>query len=237
MKRLAIIEDDKGFAAILQEFLEEDMGCEVAAVLSTESEAMRWLAATKLENIDAMLVDLQLPELPGHPAVSSLAGLNIVKAIRQEYQFSGTVLILTNSREFSDGERALAAGCDGYLCKHAPMAEIPNMLSELKIALRGDVVIVSREMRHVFLREELSLKEARLMDMLHAGHGWSEIARELGYKNSKAAANIGYRVFDKLLTPLDREGLDADGEKKQHKALERWRMRMGRNTDNAGRKP
>lgn len=85
-------------------------------------------------------------------------------------------------------------------------------------------------MRHVFIREEFSVKEARLMDMLNQGHSWAEIARELGYKTPKAAANIGYRVFDKLLTEGDRIAMGADGDRKRHKALERWRARLGQST-------
>lgn len=189
------------------------------------------VASTHLEyarnQVDCALVDLQLPVGRGSTEVSSMAGLRLVQEIRQMRRFAGTLLVLTNSREFSDGERALAAGCDGYLCKHAPMSEVPNMLAELRIALRGDIMLVSREMRHVFIREEFSVKEARLMDMLNQGHSWSDIARELHYKTPKAAANIGYRVFDKLLTEADRHQLGSEGEKKRSKALERWRSRLG----------
>jgi DNA-binding NarL/FixJ family response regulator len=225
MNRVVIIEDDRDFAGILKEFIEEDLHDKVVAVLASESEAVEFINSTKLREIDAVLVDLQLPQSPGSSEVSSLAGLRLTREIRQHLHFAGRLLILTNSRQFADGERALAAGCDGYLCKHAPMAEIPQMLAELKIALRGDVVLVSREMRHVFLREEISLKEARLMDMLDAGQNWAAVAQELGYKNAKAAANIGYRVFDKLIGPADRESLGNDADTKRRRALERWRAR------------
>jgi DNA-binding NarL/FixJ family response regulator len=196
-------------------------------VLSNEEDAMKWISDGNLQSVNCALVDLGLPAHRGAVEVSSMSGLRIVQEIRQAHRFAGTVLVLTNSREFADGQRALAAGCDGYLCKHAPMAEVPAMLAELKLALRGDIMIVSREMRHVFIREEFSVKEARLMDMLNSGHSWSDIAKELGYKTPKAAANIGYRVFDKLITETDRQQLGADGERKRHKALERWRARLG----------
>lgn len=230
MRNIVMIEDDRDFAQILKDCLEEDGDVHVAAVIGNEQDAMQWIASGGLDTIDCALVDLQLPVARGSAEVSSMAGLRIVQEIRQMRRFSGTVLVLTNSRQFSDGERALAAGCDGYLCKHAPMAEVPDMLAELRIALRGDIMLVSREMRHVFIREDFSVKEARLMDMLNQGHSWSDIARDLHYKTPKAAANIGYRVFDKLLTEADRQSLGTDGEKKRDKALDRWRSRLGQSS-------
>ena len=230
MINIVLIEDDRDFAQILRECLEEDGDIRVIAHLTNEQDAIQWIEAGGLDQVDCALVDLVLPKLRGGTDVSSMSGLRIVQEIRQMRRFNGNVLVLTNSREFADGERALAAGCDGYLCKHAPMSEVPQMLAELRLALRGDIMIVSREMRHVFIREELSVKEAHLMDMLNTGHSWSEIARELNYKTPKAAANIGYRVFDKLLTEGDRIAMGADGDRKRQKALERWRARLRQST-------
>lgn len=230
MINIVLIEDDRDFAQILRECLEEDGDVRVIAHLTNEQDAIAWIEAGGLDQVDCALVDLVMPKMRGAAEVSSMSGLRIVQEMRQMRRFSGNILVLTNSREFADGERALAAGCDGYLCKHAPMSEVPQMLAELRLALRGDIMIVSREMRHVFIREEFSVKEARLMDMLNTGHSWAEIARELGYKTPKAAANIGYRVFDKLLTEGDRIAMGADGDRKRHKALERWRARLGQST-------
>lgn len=227
MLNIVIIEDDRDFAQILRDCLEEDGDVRVIAHLTNEQDTMEWIEAGGLEQVDGALVDLCLPKIRGAAEVSSMCGLRLVQEMRQVHRFKGNILVLTNSREFADGERALAAGCDGYLCKHAPMSEVPSMLAELRLALRGDIMIVSREMRHVFIREELSVKEAHLMDMLNSGHSWADIARELGYKTPKAAANIGYRVFDKLLTEGDRIAMGADGDRKRHKALERWRARLG----------
>jgi DNA-binding NarL/FixJ family response regulator len=225
MKRIIIVEDDVDFAEVLKEELEEDRDVTVCAILHDEQSARDWLNQNDLSQIDCALVDLVLPGLPGAMSANSMVGLNIVNLLRQELEFPGSIIVLTNSRLLEDGERALAAGCDGYLCKHAQMSEIPSMVLELKLALRGSVVLVSREMRHVFLRDELSAKEARLMEMLNGGSTWAEIASHLGYKTSKAAATIGYRVFDKLLSPAECAQLSEDKEFKRKRALEKWRAR------------
>lgn len=225
MTRILIIEDDHDFAAILRECLEEDEDLEVVDVIGNEQEAVQFIQSGKLIGLDCILVDLQLPKSPDEKNVSSTAGLRLLEEIRQGQHFYGTVIVLTSSRAASDGQRALAAGCDGYLCKHAPIDDIPSMLDELKVAIRGHVMIVSSEMRHVFFREDISAKEARMMDLLTQGKGWAEVARELGYKTPKAAANVGDRIFDKLLSNQDKLRLEAEGQKKRLRAVEIWRSR------------
>jgi len=235
MIRLIIIEDDVDFAEILKECLEEDGGCQVQAVLSNEQDAIDWISSHDFRQVDCALVDLVIPRASDAKEANSMAGLRIVKMIRGTDGFIGTILVLSNSRLLEDGERALQAGCDGYLCKHATMGEIPSMVSELKLAMQGHVLLVSREMRHVFIREELSTKEARLMELINDGCSWAEVATELGYKSANAAATIGYRVFDKILDPYDDQKLDGNNEKKRSRALERWRARTHRQAPEAKR--
>lgn len=224
MTRLWIIEDDADFADVLRESLELDASFEVAKVIPNKREAEELIAAGALADVDCALVDLQLPTSAGSPIIDPTAGLDIVELMRRQH-FYGTIIILTNSHLFADGSRALEAGCDGYLCKHAELDAIPQMLDELKLALRGNVMLVSREMRHVFIREDVTAKEARLMDMLAAGRTWSQIASELGYKTSKAAANTGDHIFDKLLTGQDRLRMEATGAKKRQLAVQLWKSR------------
>lgn len=224
--RILMIEDNEDFALILRRALEQEDDLTVVAVTGTEEEALAYLHSDKLAQCDCILLDLQLPRAPGDQSVNSLAGLRILEQLRQRLRFYGTIIVLTNSRAASDGQRALAAGCDGYLCKRARISEVPEMLAELKLAIRGDVILVSRPMRHVFMREDISAKEARLLNLLSEGKGWTDIARDLGYKTPKAAANIGDRIFDKLLTPEDQQLIAAQGGKKRLAAVSIWQSRQ-----------
>lgn len=227
MSKIIVIEDDHDFASILVECLEEDASLQVVATLSSLAEATSWLSERRLDGIDCVLVDLMLPISSMAKEVNSRHGLRLVQEIRHTHQFLGRIVVLTNSHDLSDGERALYAGCDAYMCKHAPPSEMDEMMSELKMALQGDVVLIPKQMRHVFMRQELSVKEAKLMEMVNAGHSWQEIADVLGYKTAKAAANIGYRVFEKLLTEADRRSLGSEGDHKRDLALLRWRASTG----------
>ncbi|MBX9689340.1 MAG: response regulator [Candidatus Obscuribacterales bacterium] len=229
MKNIVIIEDDIEFAEELKDCLEDGTTCKVVKIFSNEDDYIHWLKSADLKLVDAFLVDLAIPESAGIASSSSLTGLRIVRGLRHNQSYPGSILVLTNSRVLEDGERALQAGCDGYLCKHTQLSEISSLISELKLAIEGNVLVVSREMRHVFMREELSTKEARLMELIQEGYSWAQIAQELGYKSAGAAATIGHRVFDKLLEGyIANDNPDANPDTKRRRALEIWRARTGR---------
>lgn len=225
MTRILIVEDDPDFAAILKRAIDKEPDLEVVEIIDCEQQAMARVKTTKCQDCDCVLLDLQLPYLAGEQKVNSMAGLRILEELRHQQRFYGTIIVLTNSKAAADGQRALSGGCDGYLCKRARISEIPDMLAELKMAIRSDVIMVASQMRHVFIREDISAKEARLMALLSTGRSWAEIARELGYKTPKAAANVGDRIFDKILTPADQKAAAAAGVKKKQKALEIWLSR------------
>ena len=224
MTRILIIEDDEDFAHILKKALEQEDDLEVVDVIGTEEGAKKRISSDA-NNFDCVLLDLQLPYSDGDRQSNSMAGIAILQELRHQHHFFGTVIVLTNSKSQQDGQRALAAGCDGYLCKRAKTSDVASMLLELKMAIRGDVILVSSQMRHVFLRDDISAKEAQLLDLLTQGKGWPEIANSLSYKTAKAAANIGDRIFDKLLTPEDVAKIAQEGGKKRERAIEIWQAR------------
>jgi DNA-binding NarL/FixJ family response regulator len=199
-------------------------------VLESEALAIEWIRSNPLDDLDCALVDLFVSSETQNQTLNSMIGLRIVKELRQCTNFKGTILVLANSRMLDEGERAYQAGCDGYLFKRNSMEEIPSMVAELRMAMIGNVLLVPREMRHLFIHEQLSPKEARLMELVNQGCSWSEIAHELGYKSANAAATVGYRVFDKILDAFEDYSTNNDGnkEKKRVRALERWRARMRR---------
>ncbi|MBS1957639.1 MAG: response regulator [Cyanobacteria bacterium SZAS-4] len=225
MTRILIIEDDEDFASILQECLEEEPDLEIVRVINNENDALQFIRSEEFAGIHCVLQDLRLPRAAHDSTVSASAGIRLLQEMRQTANFYGTVIILTSSRDAEDGKRALTSGCDGYLCKNTRTADMLTMLNELKVAIRGQVILVSNEMRHVFFRNEISPKEARLMELLSHGKSWSKIASELGYSTSKAAANIADRIFDKILSSSDRKLMEESGAKKREKAMEVWNLR------------
>lgn len=225
MTRILIIEDDEDFASVLKECLEDEPDLEIVRVINNEQDAEQFIRSDEFKTIHCVLQDLRLPRAAHDRSVSSVAGIRLLQEMRQNRNFYGTVIVLTSSRDAEDGKRALEAGCDGYLCKNTKSTEMLPMLNELKVAIRGHVMLVSSEMRHVFFRNEISPKEARLMELLTLGKSWPNIADELGYSTSKAAANIADRIFDKILSSNDRKLMEESGAKKREKAMEVWSLR------------
>jgi DNA-binding NarL/FixJ family response regulator len=223
MPKILIVEDDADFAACLRESLEDDRDFEIVGVLGSQSEANAYFALDKLKEVDCILLDLRLPLNKGDSATHSTSGLMLLESLRMERGYYGNVIVLTNSSDMEDGTRALQAGCDSYLCKSVTMSHLDELLAELKVAILYRVLLVSEKMRHIFFREEISPKEAQLLDLLTEGKSWSEIAQALDYSTAKAAANTADRIFDKLIPCADKLN-----EKKKDKALAIWHRRLMR---------
>ena len=220
---ILIIDDDINFRDSLVEDLERDRSWNVLDRFSSEEEVNKWIESGKFRSIDGILLDPGLPFSPRDMRTDHKAGLRILQKLREKAKFFGPVIILTSSRDLSFGKKAMELGCDGYISKETQTDQRKNMLEEIKLALSGRVIVISSEMRYVFLRHSISAKEALLLDMLLANRGWSEIARSLGYNSSKAAANVGDRIFDKLLSEEDREKIRQNGIKKRDIVLRIWK--------------
>jgi DNA-binding NarL/FixJ family response regulator len=232
MTRVLLVEDNPDFAELLKKAFKGDETFQVVKHADCVQDARDYMESTRMAEVDCVLLDLQLPHSKNSSQVDAGAGLELLKQMRDGFRFFGTIIVLTSSQELSDGQKALQFGCDGYLCKNTRVTELKNLVMELKMALRGEVILVASQMRHVFMREDISAKEARLLDLLLAEKTWGEIAQELSYSSSKNAANVGDRIFDKLIPP-DRAMEMAGKVKKRELALEIWRERAGKNARTA----
>jgi DNA-binding NarL/FixJ family response regulator len=154
MPKVLMVEDDFDFAEIMSECLQSDPDCEILEVITNLADAEVKFEWGGLKGIDAVLVDLQIPTSRADGRIIPDGGLQLIKQMRHRHGFRGRVIVLTNSGQLSDGQKALDAGCDGYLCKHVRSGDLPMLIAELRMAIRGDVVLVSQEMRHVFMREQ-----------------------------------------------------------------------------------
>ena len=88
-------------------------------------EALEILAR---EQVDAILMDIQMPEMDGFQATA---------AIREKEKTSGgrvPIVALTANAMRGDGERCLAQGMDGYLAKPFRIADLDRVLREVTAA-------------------------------------------------------------------------------------------------------
>jgi DNA-binding NarL/FixJ family response regulator len=153
MRKILIVEDDFDFAEILMEWLGSDPEFHIAEVIRNQADAARFCETGQIHEVDAVIVDLQLPASGSDKRINPAAGLQLIEQMRLQHNFCGRIVVVTNSNSLSDGNRALRAGCDGYLCKHLRMDDLPGLMSELTMAIRDEVMMLSSEMRYVITSE------------------------------------------------------------------------------------
>jgi len=109
-KRILIVEDNVLNMKLVRDILEAHGYATLTAV-----EGTRALPLAYAHRPDLILMDLQLPDIPG------------LEAVRQLKEHAGTrnipVVAVTAFAMVGDRDKALAAGCDGYVAKPIQLRE------------------------------------------------------------------------------------------------------------------
>ena len=103
MKRILIVEDNELNLDLLVQLLEGEYD------LLTADNGAAGVEAAQQERPDLILMDMSLPVMDGWEATRRLKADSSINHI--------PVIALTAHAMSSDEEKALAAGCDGYLSK------------------------------------------------------------------------------------------------------------------------
>ncbi len=154
-----------GMAALL-----DDAGIDVLGTASSKADALAQLTAT---TPDVVLVDYRLPD--GN-------GIDLVRAAKS--QTSAHFVMVTAAADRRVVAKALEVGCIGFLSKNAAPAEIETAV---RGAARGESVFTSDVIGHlrhlerfeIFDAEELSDREAEVLELSAQGRSPEEIAAEL----------------------------------------------------------
>jgi two-component system sensor histidine kinase EvgS len=119
--RLLLVEDERVNRLAMSRMLERDGHSVIQAGSAAEA-----LAALKAEDVDAVFMDIQMPDMDGVEAT---------RLIRADQSLGRNarvpVLALTAHALPGDRERFLAAGMDGYLSKPVDMAELQRELGRV----------------------------------------------------------------------------------------------------------
>jgi len=104
MKKILVIEDEKDLTDLLTFNLEKEGFRPLYALTGPEG-----LALAREELPDLILLDIQLPEMDGHA---------VARNLRRNAALSATPIVAVTSYAMAgDREKALAAGCNGYIEK------------------------------------------------------------------------------------------------------------------------
>jgi CheY-like chemotaxis protein len=116
-KRILIVDDNPQNSKLARVLLSTE-GYEVKTSPDAE-EALRVLASF---SPDLILMDLQLP---------GMDGLDLTRRLKADPVYRGIIIVaLTAYSMRGDEEKALAAGCDGYIAKPIDTDGLPRMLGE-----------------------------------------------------------------------------------------------------------
>jgi DNA-binding response OmpR family regulator len=118
---ILIVEDDRGIASFLAKGLKSEG---YATLVAKDGDEALALAATNLEDLDLVLLDLALP---------GTDGLSVLKTWRTE-RLGVPVIVLTARDETTDKIRGLDAGAHDYVTK--PFA-FEELLARVRAALRS----------------------------------------------------------------------------------------------------
>jgi len=86
--------------------------------VSWAQDGEKGLEMLKIDRPDLILMDIQMPKMDGYALTRHLKADDATKAI--------PIVALTACAMVGDAERALAAGCDGYLTKPVNTRELPK---------------------------------------------------------------------------------------------------------------
>jgi signal transduction histidine kinase len=181
-KRVLYIEDDPGSRLLVKRVLEAE-GFQVV-------EATDGLAGIDLaqKNIpDLILVDVNLGEISGHEVATKLKGTATTAHI--------PIVALTAATVSGDRERALVAGCDGYIAKPIDIDRLPTQVNQF---LSGAREAVSDSVR----TEKLTEYSRVLVDRLQATIAELQKANAELRRLDKMKSDFVVLASHELRTPL-----------------------------------
>jgi DNA-binding response OmpR family regulator len=143
MKKILVIDDEKEFTKLLEEYLEGTGRYKVAV----ENDGTRGLLAVKRAKPDLVLLDLLLPDSNG---------FEICRALKAKDKFAAIpVIIVSGQQRETDKVSGLDIGADDYLVKPFSLKELDARIravlrrsgveSEDKEIRMGDSVVINTE--------------------------------------------------------------------------------------------
>jgi len=120
LKKILIVDDNQDSRELVVKILKK-AGYQMIEAIDGE-EALEKATA---ENPDLILMDISIPKIDGY---------EVTRRLKSQVKFKDTPIIaLTAHAMKGDREKALGAGCEGYISKPIDIHELPNQIkSHLK---------------------------------------------------------------------------------------------------------
>src|SRR5260370_28485165 len=189
--RVVIVDDDLALVDALSRIIDGADGIQCAGTFGSVEEALPALAAARP---DVLLLDIQLPGIPGDQSIG------LIRAASPAIQ----ILVLTI---FSDRERVFTSichGANGYLLKSTPPAQL---LDAIRSAQAGGSPIspeIARQIITVFQKTapppqsaDLTAQEVRVLGLLAEGYSYQAAADRI-HVSINTIRNYVRSIYEKL---------------------------------------
>jgi signal transduction histidine kinase len=145
-KTILYVEDNAANRLLVRQVL-EGVGYQVVEA----TDGLSGIKMAQETNPDLILMDINIPGMDGYEAATRIKSLPELSTI--------PIIALTAKVMAGDRERALAAGCDGYIAKPIDIDALPNQVAEFLGGMRESITV---EQESAYLREY----NERLVDRL-----------------------------------------------------------------------
>ncbi len=189
---VSIVEDNDQLRGTLARVLSRAEGFQCVSHYANAEDALKDLPNIRPE---VVLMDINLP------------GLNGVECVRQLKQLlpQTQVMMLTVYEDTENIFNALAAGANGYMLKRTPRDELLEAIREVHRGGSPMTTHIARKVVQSFQKspamtettENLSPREAEVLDLLSQGLIYKEISDKLGISYETVHTYIR-RIYEKL---------------------------------------
>ncbi|HEX9772943.1 MAG TPA: response regulator transcription factor [Steroidobacteraceae bacterium] len=190
MTRVLIADDHALFRAGLRQFLAQSLS---SADIGEAASGNETLTCLQQKEWDLLVLDINMPDR---------SGLDILRHVRSGHPAT-RVLVLSGYPERQYALNVLRAGASGYIAKDSAPDEL---LKAVRIVLQGrryvseslaELLLLDLDKADKPLHSLLSDREFQIFGKLAAGHGVSEIGRELCL-SVKTVSTYRTRILEKM---------------------------------------
>ena len=195
--KLIIVEDNPEYRNVLKLAFELDNDIDLIGIYGSAEHSLRALEPKSKSNLnpDVLLLDLNLPEMPG------------LEAMRWFHKYipETPIIVLTQSDAESDVVSAIQNGATGYLLKSATVQKIKESIvtvasgGALLDAKIAKFILTQIQAAPAAGKSKISLtdRELEVLELLADGLVKKEIAEKLGISYFTVSTHIRH-IYDKL---------------------------------------
>jgi DNA-binding NarL/FixJ family response regulator len=182
--RVMCVDDHPLFMQGIEKVIAHEKDLTLVASAATGREA---LIAYRTSRPDVTLMDLRLPDINGIDAAVN---------IRKEFP-EAKILILTTFEGDWEIQRALSAGCLGYLLKSTPFQGLVDAIRKASRGRKHIPAEIAQALADNIGREKLSEREMEVLRRIAEGDRNRDIADQLAISEQTVKAHV-VRIMDKL---------------------------------------